>query len=170
MQAKFLGPDGEKKYTLKSEVKCCQYLCLCLACCNPCFRMARFCCQDAQYTRYEQNVYGPDINDQTVYAKLVYTDRMVCPCVPDERIQMKIVPQSGKVLSKEDLVLLSIYPTLLSGYTCSEFCLPLCCPGGMLSAMPNPSGIVQVDDANNIQAEHMNIKEALEERKQDDMY
>lgn len=170
MQAKFLGADGNLKYMLKSEVKCCQYLCLCLAICSPCFRMFRFCCQDSQYTRYEQNVYGPDLNDQTVFAKIIYTDRMVCPCIPDERIQMRIEPAEGRTLSKEDLVLLSIFPTLISGYTLWEFCIPLWVPGGMACAMPSPSGIVQVDDANNIQGEHMNIKEALEERKQDSMY
>uniref|UniRef100_A0A6V3SHG1 Phospholipid scramblase n=1 Tax=Lotharella globosa TaxID=91324 RepID=A0A6V3SHG1_9EUKA len=170
MQAKFLGSDGGIKYMLKANIECCQYCCLCLTCFSPCFRCCRFCCMDAQYTRYEQNVYGPDLNNEEVYAKIIYTDRMVCPCIPDERIQMRIEPAEGKTISKEDLILLSVFPTLISGYTCAEFCFPLCVPGGMMFAMPTPSGISQVDGANNIQFEHMNIKEALANRKQDDMY
>lgn len=125
---------------------------------------------DAQYTRYEQNVYGPDLNTDDVLAKIIYTDRMICPCIPDERIQMRIEPTEGKVISKEDLMLLSVFPSLISGYTFFEFCFPLSVPGGMMFALPTPTGISQVDDANNIQFEHMNISEALQNRKQDDMY
>jgi len=169
MQAKFVNPEGEIKYTLKSRIQWCQYCCLCLTCCSPCFRCCRFCCQDSQYTRYEQTVYGPDLNDDTPYAKIIYTDRMICPCIPDERIQMRIEPAEGRTISKEDLILLSVFPSLISGYTCVEFCFPLCLPGGMMCSMPTPSGIAPVDDANNIQFEHMNIKEALAARKQDDM-
>jgi len=170
MQAKFVGTDGDIKYMLKSHIKCCQYLCVCLAFCSPCFRCVRFCCTDTQYTKYEQNVYGNDLNDETVYAKVIYTDRMICPCIPDERVQIRIEPLEGKTISEEDLILLSSFPTLISGYTTCEFALPLGLPGGYLSALPTPCGIAQVDDANNIQSQHLTIQESLQSRRAEDMF
>lgn len=170
MQTKFLDATGSIRFMLKSNVEWCQYCAIFCCLCSPCFRCYRFCCKDAQYTRYEQTVYGTDLNDNTPYAKIVYTDRMICPCWCDERIQMKIEPAEGKSLTKEDLILLSVYPTLASGYTCIEFCCPLWIPGGMMCSMPLPSGVEMTDDANNIQGEYMNIKEALDDRRMAEMY
>ncbi|GAB5353147.1 hypothetical protein AAMO2058_000012900 [Amorphochlora amoebiformis] len=167
MQAKFQAPDGNTKYLLKSEVKCCQYCCIFLALCSPCYRTFRFCCTDHQYTTYEQNLYGPNLSDNDPVAKVIYTERMICPCIPDERVQMRIEPNADKgEIPIDDLVLLSIFPTLISGYVTMEFLCPII---PMLGSLPQPSGISVVDDANNIQFAHMNVKDALATRQENDM-
>mmetsp|Transcript_9364 Transcript_9364/g.14041 ORF Transcript_9364/g.14041 Transcript_9364/m.14041 type:complete len:323 (+) Transcript_9364:124-1092(+) len=170
MQAKFMEPNGNKKFSLQSTVECCQYACLCLQCFSPCFRCIRFCCSANQYTKYEQNIYNGEVEDNaSAVARVIYTERMICPCIPDERVQMRIEPTEDTELSKDDLVLLSLFPTLITGYTYFEFCLPLSVPFGIGFSLPTPTGIEAVDNANNIQFEHMTIQEALETRQENDM-
>jgi len=161
------GNDFQDKFHLRGNIEMCQYLWLCLAVCMPCVRTYRFCCSGDTYSTYEQNVYSADIENTNPVAKIKYTDRMICPCVPDERVAIKIEQAEEKGASKldeKDLMLLSMFPTLISGYTKMEFCFPLSVPGGLMSALPTPTGISQIDGANDITCEAMDPSEALKER------
>jgi hypothetical protein len=141
MIAKFGDTQGQTKFTMRGEIKCCQHLCVCLvALCMPCARCCRFCCSDKQYVEYEQNIYGPDLDNKTPVAKITYVERMLCPCVPDERVHMAI---EGPGLTEDDIVLLSTFPMLASGFNRAEFAL-----SGIFG--PQPSGIGSIDEAHKI--------------------
>jgi hypothetical protein len=154
----------EDKFHLRSNIEFCQYLCLCLAVCTPCVRMYRFCCSGDTYSEYEQNVYTADIENANPVAVIKYTDRMICPCIPDERVAIRIEQEEKSSLNQSDLELLSMFPTLVSGYTSMEFCLPLHTPGGLMMSLPTPVGISQIDGPNDIRMEALDPAEALKMR------
>jgi hypothetical protein len=168
---KFATPqNGEMvdKFHLRTNIEFCQYLCLFLAVCIPCVRLYRFCCSGDTYSSYTQQIYTADNdNDSQTVAKITYTDRMICPCVPDERVSIKIEQEEKANLTKEDLILLSTFPQLVSGYTSMEFAFPLYGPCGLGHAMPTPTGVTQIDEANAISCEAMSPSEAFQQRGMD---
>lgn len=165
IQAQFKDSNKNVRFQLRSEIKCCQYLCICFEICTPLIRCYRFCCTSDQYAKYEQPIYGPNVDNPKPVAKITYVDRMICPCVPDERLMMAIEPVDGD-LKQEDLVLLSVFPTLISGYVTAEFLVPAAVT---VSGFPTPTGISAIDDANNIEKRNMTIEEALQHRQQRQM-
>ena len=133
--------------------------------CNPFIRCHLWCCTDKQYVRYQQLIYGADMDDPTVRATLTYVERLTMPCVRNERVRVAIdvaEHASEAKVPMSDLAALSIYPFLLEEGNSALLCFPYCLGVGMY--LPTPSGIQAIDEPNSIRGQWMDRAEALELR------
>lgn len=166
MQVKFRDPSGRTRFTVRRRVRLCQYLCVCGGLmCNPFIRCHLWCCTDKQYVRYQQLIYGADMDDPTVRATLTYVERLTMPCVRNERVRVAIdvaEHASEAKVPMSDLAALSIYPFLLEEGNSALLCFPYCLGVGMY--LPTPSGIQAIDEPNSIRGQWMDRAEALELR------
>mmetsp|Transcript_17909 Transcript_17909/g.43834 ORF Transcript_17909/g.43834 Transcript_17909/m.43834 type:complete len:286 (+) Transcript_17909:132-989(+) len=163
LAAKFVGPDGNVKFTTRRRVGCCYCINLAFKCCNVCcspfLRCYTYCCTDDNFVLFEQNIYGPNLNDNTIVAKFRYTERMIHPCCPNQRLQVSIDPNGAESkikLTMEDYTLLSTY-TFLQGSGC-EFVDSTWC---IQCVIDNPSGFSFIDKDNYINAQWKGKEEAL---------
>lgn len=158
MAHKFMDQNNQLKFTTRRSVKCCQgCLVACSLCLAPCVRCFNYCCTDSVYARFQQDIFGADLNDKTPIAKITYVERMYHPCLPNERMKVTVEPTGSTSLSKEDLALLSFYGFLVSPAASGlEFQLDTCYLGAA-----EPTGYGYIDEANYITGEFSTREEAL---------